>query len=146
MEFKPLFNAGIHDISKDVLTTHFLDPFVNQDKRKQLIERFILLLEKVESIGIKFEVWIDGSFVTEKIEPNDIDVAFFFDPIQMNALSEEKKLILLEISNNALSKVRYNCDVYFLSNDSVEYRSYWRGWFGFTREEVAKGFARLMIN
>ena len=88
---------------------------------------------------------INGSFVTNKEEPNDIDIAFFYDPIAANALPHAKKLILAEVANNSISKYRYNCDVYFLPNNKEDLRSYWRGWFGFTRTEKAKGFARITI-
>lgn len=145
MEFEPLLAAGIHDITKSDLSNHFVTPFANQEKRLKLIERFNFLIEKVEEIGISFEVWINGSFVTNKEEPNDIDMAFFYDPIAANALPHDKKLILAEVANNSISKYRYNCDVYFLPNNKVDLRSYWRGWFGFTRTEKAKGFARLTI-
>jgi len=145
MEFKPLLEAGIHDITKNDLLNHFVTPFTKQDKRLKLIERFNYLFEKVEGIGISFEVWINGSFVTDKEEPNDIDVAFFFDPKVANELPADKKLIFQEVANNSFSKYRYNCDVYFLPNDRADLRSYWRGWFGFTRTEKAKGFARILI-
>lgn len=144
-EFEPLLEAGIHDITKSDLTNHFVTPFTNQEKRLKLIERFNYLLEKVEEIGISFEVWINGSFVTNKEEPNDIDVAFFFDPVAANSLPPDKKLLLKEVANNSFSKYRYNCDVYFLPNDNINLRSYWRGWFGFTRTEKVKGFARITI-
>jgi hypothetical protein len=42
------------------------------------------------------EVWIDGSYTTEKPEPGDIDVIFFIDGIHANALSNENKVILRE--------------------------------------------------
>lgn len=145
MEFEPLLAPGIHDLTKETLEEHFVSPFSLQEKRKQLLERFGFLLEKVEEVGIAFEIWINGSFVTSKDEPNDIDIAFFYDPIQANALPDEKKLLFSEIANNSLTKYRYNCDVYFLANNNTNLRSYWRGWFGFTRTETAKGFARITI-
>lgn len=145
MEFEPLLAPGIHDFTKDTLENHFVTPFTIQEKRKELVERFGFLLEKVEDLGIAFEIWIDGSFVTKKEEPNDIDIAFFFDPIQANALPDDKKTLFSEIADNSLSKYRYNCDVYFLPNNMPNWRSYWRGWFGFTRSETAKGFARINI-
>lgn len=39
MEFEPLLNAGIHDITKDDLSNHFVTPFDNKEKRLKLIER-----------------------------------------------------------------------------------------------------------
>jgi len=145
MEFEPLLQPGIHDITVNDLSNYFVSPFSDQEKRIQLIERFGYLFEKVEQIGISFEIWIDGSFVTKKEEPNDIDIAFFYDPIQVNSLPADKKNILIEVSDNSLSKYRYYCDVYFIPNNDVALRSYWRGWFGYTRTEMPKGFARITV-
>jgi len=145
MEFEPLLLPGIHDITKSDLSNHFASPFSNQEKRIQLIERFNYLIEKVELIGIPFEIWINGSFVTNKEEPNDIDIVFFFDPVKVNYLPADKKILLEEVANNAFSKYRYNCDVYFIPNDNQVLRSYWRGWFGYTRSETPKGFARITV-
>jgi hypothetical protein len=145
MEFEPLLQPGIHDITRSDLSINFVSPFTSQEKRVQLIERFNYLIEKVEQIGISFEIWINGSFVTKKEEPNDIDVAFFYDPIQANSLPTDKKMILQEVANNSFSKYRYNCDVYFIPNNDTALRSYWRGWFGYTRAEMPKGFARITV-
>lgn len=145
MEFEPLLQPGIHDIIKSDLSNHFVSPFASQEKRIQLIERFNYLIEKVEQIGISFEIWINGSFVTNKEEPNDIDIAFFYDPIQANSLPADKQNIFLEVSNNSFSKYRYNCDVYFIPNNDIGLRSYWRGWFGYTRTEKPKGFVRIKV-
>ena len=145
MEFEPLLLPGIHDITKSDLSNHFASPFSNQEKRIQLIERFNYLIVKVELIGIPFEIWINGSFVTNKEEPNDIDIVFFFDPVKVNYLPADKKILLEEVANNAFSKYRYNCDVYFIPNDNQVLRSYWRGWFGYTRSETPKGFARITV-
>ncbi len=145
MEFEPLLQPGIHDITKGDLPNHFASPFSNQEKRIQLIERFNYLIEKVEQIGIPFEIWINGSFVTNKEEPNDIDIVFFFDPVKANSLPDDKKILLEEVANNPFSKYRYNCDVYFIPNDNQVLRSYWRGWFGYTRSETPKGFARITV-
>lgn len=144
-EFEPLLPAGIHDITKEALVTDFVSPFLIQDKRKFLVERFESLLEKIESLGIPCEIWIDGSFVTKKEEPNDIDMVFFCSQNDVNSLTSDKVSLLREILDNSTSKYRYNCDVYFAPNDDTGLRSYWRGWFGFTRSESAKGFIRINI-
>jgi hypothetical protein len=111
-----------------------------------IVERFLIFLSIVQDIGIKCEVWIDGSFVTQKPEPADIDVAVFADPNDVNNLSIGKQnLLMMLFGNNNETKLRYKCDVYFLLNDNTDLRSYWRGWFGFSREEKPKGIARLTI-
>src|ERR1019366_3788153 len=122
---------GINDITKDTLENLFVVPFAFQDKRKQLVERFGFLMEKVEELGMTFEIWINGSFVTKKEEPNDIDIAFFFDPSQLATLTPDKINIFNEVRNNSDSKLRYNCDVYFIPNNLQTDRIYWKGLFSF---------------
>jgi hypothetical protein len=43
------------------------------------------------------------------------------------------------------SKSRFGCDVYFAPSDDSALRSYWRGWFGFDRDENPKGLARITV-
>ena len=145
MEFEPLLEPGIHDFTKETLEQHFVYAFALQGRRKYLFERFGFLLEKVEEVGMAFEVWVNGSFVTKKEEPDDIDIAFFFDPNQLPTLPPEKFALFNEVRNIELSKYRYNCDVRFVPNNDMNNRSYWRGWFGYTRSEKVKGFARISI-
>lgn len=147
MEFDPLFEPGIHNIKMSEFHTYFVESFNPGNRRKYLVERFYALLERFNEVGINAEIWIDGSFCTKKEEPGDIDVIFFYDPIQVNSLLPEKQRILIELFNNPVeSKLRYGCDLFFVPNNNLNQRSYWRGWFGFSREERPKGIARVFIN
>ena len=145
MEYEPLYNAGFNDISLDDIPNVFVEPFNPKDRREYLIKRFNVLLERFKETGLEAEVWIDGSFATTKPEPNDIDVIFFIDGNKANALSPDKQKILIELSNRQYSQIRYQCDVFVIPNQNQELRSYWRGWFGFSREEVPKGIVRIFI-
>jgi hypothetical protein len=123
----------------------FIEPFVIKDRREYLINRFKVLIERFKETGLNAEVWIDGSFATTKPEPNDIDVIFFIDGNKANMLSSDKKNILIELNNRTYSQIRYKCDVFIVPNDDQNLRSYWRGWFGFSRNEVPKGIVRIFI-
>jgi hypothetical protein len=145
MDFAPLHSAGFKDIDSDQFENIFLEPFDNRSRREYLLSRFAVLLERFKSTGLSAEVWIDGSFSTLKPEPGDIDVIFFVDPNDVNQLAPDKQQILIELNNRDHSKIRYNCDVFILPNNNQNNRSYWRGWFGFSREEEPKGIFRLFI-
>jgi hypothetical protein len=48
---------------------------INNTQRKVIGKKLgEFLFEILQIINIPFEVWIDGSFVTQKTEPNDVDV------------------------------------------------------------------------
>lgn len=144
-EYPPLYPAGFKDIDISDFEKVFIEPFDEKDRREYLTERFHCLIEKFKEIGLSAELWIDGSFSTEKPEPDDIDMIFFIDNNDLKTLPLDKQGLLMEISSRGVSRTRYNCDVFILPVPNHEMRSYWRGWFGFTREEEPKGIIRLYI-
>jgi hypothetical protein len=150
-EFPPLFTAGFYDLaSADDLDTYFVAAFQNQERRRYLVERLRALLEWLQtSIRIEWEVWLDGSFCTHKEEPQDIDIAFFFREADLDSRPPDElrvgEFLASDHGHQAL-RLRFDCDCYFLARDNDEDRSYWRGWFGFTRDENPKGIPRLWLN
>jgi len=145
MEYQPLHNAGFLDITDAELNRIFLEPFVDKTRREYLLNRFSALTDKFKETGLSAEVWIDGSFSTFKQDPGDIDVIFFVDENQLNILSADKQRIIIELNNRTHSNIRYNCDVFIVPNQNFNLRSYWRGWFGFSRNEEPKGIIRLYV-
>lgn len=142
----PLFEAGFHEIEQDNLEDIFVSPFNGSATRPELISRFKSYIRELKEIGIKFEVWVDGSFSTEKTDPNDIDIAVFASSEELNQLPPEKQnKIGLLLGEHDIVKARYNCDVYFSPLEDKEMRSYWRGWFGFSRNENPKGIPHFFI-
>jgi len=145
MEYAPIHNAGFLDITNEQLEETFLEPFDNKTRREYLLSRFNALVDRFKETGLSAEVWIDGSFSTLKPEPGDIDVIFFVDGNQVNLLTPDQQKIILELNNRQYSNIRYNCDVFIIPNQDFNNRSYWRGWFGFSRNEEPKGIIRLYI-
>jgi len=145
MDYQPLHIAGFLDITNDQLERTFLDPFDNKDRREYLLTRFSALIDRFKETGLTAEIWIDGSFATLKPDPGDIDVIFFVDASIVNLLPADKQKIIMDLNNRQYSNIRYNCDVFIIPSQDTNNRSYWRGWFGFSRNEEPKGIIRLYI-
>ena len=128
-EFEPLYPAGFHDNLENI----FVIPFNNNTRRSYITNRFRDYIEKFSELGLKAEIWIDGSYSTQKPEPNDMDILIVFDANEVNQLPLEKRPLLGELFNRELSKIRYSIDVLVLPSNNTDHRSYWRGWFGFSR-------------
>ena len=144
--YEGLFAPGFHDISILDLEEVFLCPFEKRTRRKFLIDRFKVFLGILINVGAFFEIWIDGSFATRKEEPDDIDIGLFCLAKEINSLKGDKEQLLRMLLNNPVeTKLRYHCDTYFVPLGDHEHRSYWRGWFGFDREEKPKGIPRMII-
>jgi len=148
MEFNPLLAPGIHDFQLNEIPNRFVKIFPNSTRRQSLVDGFNDFVIMLSNVGIPFEVWIDGSFTTFKDDPNDIDLVIFASQSAVNSLTEESRAFLHAIvqpNNRPLLKDKYGCDVLFSIGDNEDHRSYWRGWYGFDRNENPKGLARVWV-
>ena len=130
---------------QEITLQEFEKYFVINDHRQILFDDFLKLNEKLKILGINnFYQWIDGSFVTKKIAPKDIDVVSFIETGEFK--KNENELLLL-------SKMFQNVDCYFVEvflNDDKKYfitqtdTSYWYHLFQGTRKQrVKKGFVQI---
>jgi len=143
MEFDPIFPAGFHDITLDKLEEIFVDPFPENERRAYLTRRFRDYLTKVSEFGLKVEIWVDGSYSTYKPQPGDMDILIIYDAKEVNKLPVDKRPVLEELFDRDLCKIRYSIDVLLCQAHDIDLRSYWRGWFGFSRDENPKGIPRV---
>ena len=145
MSHKPLLAPGLHDVKIDDIDNHFLSSFSGSNTRPKLIDGLKKYVEALEQVGAKFEIWIDGSFATEKVDPNDIDMVIFGSAAELNKLPHLKQVALQRLIDRTSVRLTLGCDVLFCVAENQNMRSYWRGWFGFDRNESPKGIARLEV-
>jgi len=141
-DYLPLFKPGFHDIKLEDLDNLFVIPFNDVSRRRELTDNLKIFLYKLREINAKFEVWIDGSYLTKKITPGDVDIAILYDPEEINSIPKHDQDFLM--TPNKENKIRYGLDAYFVP-DERNSKCYWRGLFGFSREEKPKGIPRIQI-
>jgi len=144
MEYPALLKAGMHDMTLLDMKNICVDAFNDSERREILFSRLKSYIGQFEEFSLDMEIWIDGSFVTKKINPSDIDLVVIFDEKSVNALSSEEQNTLKQLFEKETIKIRYECDVYFIPN-RIDDKSYWRGMFGFDKNENPKGIIRLNI-
>lgn len=145
MEQKPLLDPGLHDFELNEIGNHFLKDFPNSKTRKPLIDGLNAYISHLSNIGAPIELWIDGSFTTSKENPNDIDLVIFSPASVLNSLPKEKQQLFQALIDRASAKTTFGCDVLFCPTEDQNLRSYWRGWYGFDRNEQPKGIARVTV-
>lgn len=145
MEEKPLLEPGLHDFKLSEIGNHFLQDFPASETRKILIDGLNAFIDYLSEIGAPIELWIDGSFTTHKINPNDIDLVIFSPAAVINALPPEKQKLFQSLTDRPTIKSHFGCDVLFCPSEDEAMRSYWRGWYGYDRYERPKGIARVMV-
>lgn len=142
---EPLLSPGLHDFELHEIGNHFLKDFSKSRTRASLIEGLNEYSNYLKSIGVPIELWIDGSFTTSKLDPNDIDLVVFSPTPDVNNLSDEKKQMFAALVDRSTIKANFGIDVLFCPADDLNMRSYWRGWYGFDRNEQPKGIARVKV-
>jgi hypothetical protein len=70
----PMFPPGLHDLSEAELHDQFVDGFPTSSTREGLSKGLSLYIQALKPIGVSFEIWIDGSFTTDKMDPADVDI------------------------------------------------------------------------
>lgn len=92
-----LLREGIHRATADEFRVRFAI-FDRSDRRLRIFEQVERLLDEAAKSGIVKRIFVGGSFVTAKPEPNDFDVVLVFDasilerdlrPFEYNLLSRK---------------------------------------------------------
>lgn len=144
--YLPMFPKGFHDINEDDIERVFVDPFtVGCHRRKELCGKFKEWLKAVKDIGIPLEVWIDGSFVTYKLEPVDIDILCIMNADKIRSLEPTVRNRLGELLRKSTVKLKYGCHVFPVLDDDLSIYNYWVNHFGHSRSGAPKGIVRIFL-
>ncbi len=148
-----MLTPGFHDCTVAEFLAMFVDGFPTSQRRKLIADTLLDFSSEVFSSGIPYEFWIDGSYVTTKVNPNDADIILFLQVPHLNVLGPQCQTF----------RKKYDgiLDIYFACaaspetalrlspadyNSVVNQRNYWRGQFGFDRTDTPKGIVRLSCN
>jgi hypothetical protein len=140
IDYTSLLEPGFHKMSIDEMYDKCVSSFENNERRQEIYDHFIKFYELLSGVPIQFEIWIDGSYTTEKEIPGDIDIVVFVSKSEMNNISDsDKRTVSYLFSDHDSTKARFLTDAYIAPIEDVNMRSYWRGWFCFNRNEEPKG-------
>jgi hypothetical protein len=138
-----LLPPGVHHCTLEEIRARF-GSFQESDRRPQLFARLTAFLSEAQAARLVASVVVDGSFVTAKPEPNDIDLIVVVAPGHSFAadLSPSEYAVL---SKRRVHR-RHGFDVLVARDDSEEYRRYVR-FFQQIRFEPGrtKGILRLTL-
>lgn len=158
-EYPPLLEAGFHVKTLAELRALCVDPFKDRGSttREEIMAGLEILVKRLISCGVVGEIWVDGSFVTDKIEPEDVDILLmvkgeFFDKANQEQLEAMKWV-------QANLKASHRCDSHlWVSYDPSHpdygvgkwWEWYWGKLFGFYRDDgpnsyEMKGMALLKV-
>lgn len=144
-EFPPLLNVGFHPVGMVELRRLCVDRFPLSVTRPSIMRNLVDLIDLMHKQRIPSDVWIDGSFLTEKLDPGDVDLLWVIDAQIFLGLSTSQLAFVNWYSTNNLNS-QYKCDnyVHIVDNNSPSSQwmtAYWLRQFGFSRSDKMKGLA-----
>jgi len=110
------------------------------------------LEDKIADINqhaIPGEIWIDGSFLTEKLNPDDADIALLIARAAYQGLSFGQRRFFNDFRGTSLYD-QFRIDNYGIVLDPTRPEdhwmyAYWLRQFGFSRADEMKGILRVPV-
>ncbi len=139
-----LLPDGVHDCQETEFRPLLVDSFPDSTSRPIIATGFELLRANAVDCGVSGTQWLDGSYVTNRMDPDDIDLVTFIDVAHLNALQNTpaEAFLVNALAAGPKTPARYRADSYVVAvapaghplHASFEKaRDYWRKWFGHMR-------------
>jgi hypothetical protein len=152
-DFPPLLAPGLHFMTLLALRALCVTSFTLSNSRLPIMDGLEIVLAELNKVSVVGDLWINGSFITEKIDPSDVDIVLFIDYNGMPSPTREQLDMLNWFANDDL-RTPYWCDSYV----AIEYprghssfslgqnqRDYWAKWFGTNRKDELTGIAVIEL-
>ncbi len=149
-DFPALLTPGLHRLTLEDIHSLAVDPFPEDVRRARLYSRLAVWASELRSCGVSGTLWLDGSFLTAKPEPEDID-CILWNPDWTHApnLTSEVRQQLERLLDKTSAKRGFGLDLYIekpAESELIHRQAYWRGFFGYCHDQVtAKGLAEVGI-
>ena len=148
-EFPPLLPAGFHNLDAAARQRICVDRFPASVTRTRILRNVESVVVEVNQQGIQGEIWVDGSFLTEKLNPDDADIAFVIPVPVFRSLTPAQRRYFDAFRQTSLYD-QYRIDNYGIAVDGSDPKgqwlyAYWLRQFGFSRSSEMKGIIQIPV-
>lgn len=151
-EYQPLLAPGRHRMSLADIERLCVDKFPESASRGTLFEALEGLARYLGSVLSACEIWVDGSFVTEKPNPGDVDLTVIVPGEVFDRLAVVDQPAAASLLSLAQGDGRFGpaLHVFVIASRPMDHPDYpvlkkaaddWSQWWSVTRERWIKGFA-----
>lgn len=149
-EFPPLLVPSMHILRLEELRRLCVEGFPLSSTRDRLMTNFEQAVSMIRSCGLKCDVWVNGSFLTAKIDPEDVD----FSVCSVgNALTPNQERAIRWLVTEGYTALR--CDAYYFAlypqghpdyDKGMERYTYWQETWGYAvGSREPKGIAVVRV-
>lgn len=149
-DYPALLAPGVHALTISELHAIAVAPFPSDSQRQSLFAKLTKWANALQAVGLSGTMWLDGSFLTEKMAPGDIDCVLWSPKwLASHSVTSAVQSNVQYLLDQSTAKAIYDLDLYIElpSDDQVVHReAYWKGFFGYCHDRVtAKGFAEVKL-
>jgi len=158
-----LLPDGVYGCQREDIAARFVEAVPDSDTRSDIWKRFLDFNQQAEGVGMHAVQWIDGSFVSSKSDPKDIDIVNWVEAGVYNRLAPDVHTYIDNVLSGNFAYNKWRTDSRWipvfpadhpLHGKYLEVRDYWKKQWGLTRDKprdgdpppgVKKGFLRTAI-
>jgi hypothetical protein len=146
--------AGLHEWTFEEIKDRLVDKFPTSTTRPPIMAGYEQLRSEMTVLKLEVEQWLDGSYVTSKEDPSDLDLLNFIEEDVVNTLALHQQHDLYKLVNGKATQATYRCDSYYVftvpdghpnSEFCRQQRKYWMGEFGYDRKDRPKGIIKTYL-
>jgi hypothetical protein len=121
----PLLSPGEHVLSIEQIRELCIPKFPLSTSRKPIMDGFLKIVGMLEQESISCELLVDGSYLTDEIEPDDIDFTVVVTPEFYENCNAAQRKLLDWIGDDRTIAATHLCECYLC----VDYKQEQSGWF-----------------
>lgn len=110
-----LLPTGLIPATTDQVHATFVAPFASSTTRQELYDKWLLHRAAIESLVPIQRQWIDGSYVTSKVDPADVDVVTFVDGADVEALDPAQLALLESLTSGHETRDQWGVDSFLVA-------------------------------
>jgi hypothetical protein len=152
-------NPKFHDATTEEVGAAFADGFADSQTRPAIFAAYLAHIERWRPLVGQEprEQWMDGSFMTDKLDPGDVDFVTFLPEEVVNQVPQSDRGTLVNLFAGPATPEGDLCHAFVVTvatpgtpqeRATERQRRYWERWFGHQRPErggYAKGIVRLEV-
>lgn len=153
-EWPPLLEPGDHYFKLEGIQVICATDFPTSSRRQMLMDGLKSFVDLIHDSNIRGKLWIDGSFLTGKIDPDDVDIIMYIDHNDYDKFSNEQQQLIELLTDTKGMKQKYHCHVFveiwyeeghqFHGSCNLR-RLSWDNWWGTSRKGIKKGYAVVEV-
>jgi hypothetical protein len=145
--YRPLLPVGFHETDLAGLRRLCVEYFPKSGSRARLMETLSTLVKSINDSGIPARLWIDGGFLTEQENPEEIDVTMIVMASAFRAMTADQRAFFDWFRSTSLYD-KHRCYNYALVLDGERddfLHRYWLRQYGFDDDRRKKGVAEILL-